>query len=521
MKLGNIDKNWDLVIIGGGVTGAGILREAVRNNLKTLLVEQKDYAWGTSSRSSKLVHGGLRYLKEGRFLLTRESVMERERLLREAEGLVEPVDFLLPIFKNRSPGRYTMKAGLSIYDLIAGRFRHKFYRAGAFNELEPLVDQNGLEGGFVFMDAQVDDARLVLRLINESVLLGGTALNYTSAVKIMKNLKGEVAGITLEDTESGEVQEVTTRVVINATGAWAEKLHSSPDPGLHLRPLRGSHIIFPASVIPINRSVSFFHPEDRRPLFIIPWEGSVMLGTTDIDHREDLTDEPCITPEETDYMIEGLKHIFPFLKIDEKDAISSFTGIRPVLSEGKLNASQESREHVVWIEKGLITITGGKLTTFRKLAWDTLKAAKPFLKETALSGRKDPVFDPIIGLSDNSSELSADDRRRLYGRYGRAAEKIINQAGPKDLESIPGTHFLWAELPYTAEHENIRHLTDLLLRRVRIGLLLPDGGKEYIARIQSLCAPKLPWDEIRWEKEIDNYFEHCRRYYSPSSANGA
>ena len=196
-------KEFDLIVIGGGITGAGIFREAVRSGLQTLLVEQADFAGGTSSRSSKLVHGGLRYLKEGRLMLTRESVKERERLLKEAPGLVEPIDFMMPIFKNRGPAKWTMAAGLTIYDMMAKKWRHRFYRKKKFKTMGPMIDPNGLVGGFSFMDAQVDDARLVMRLINEAVEAGGTALNYTRAIKIDRDATGKVTGIDLEDRDSG------------------------------------------------------------------------------------------------------------------------------------------------------------------------------------------------------------------------------------------------------------------------------------------------------------------------------
>ncbi len=519
MVLLDSEKNWDLVIIGGGITGAGIFREAVRNGLKTLLVEQKDFAWGTSSRSSKLVHGGLRYLKEGHVLLTWESVRERERLIKEAPGLVEPLNFMFPIYKNYKPGRWTMEIGLSIYDFLAFKKRHCFYDAEAFFEMEPLFNQNGLRGGFVFMDTQVDDARLVLRLIHEAIDEGGTALNYTSAVEIIRNTQQNVSGVIIEDSETAERKIVTTNTVINATGAWAEKLHASPDPKRHLRPLRGSHIIFPSHRIPITCSLSFHNPKDRRPLFVVPWEGAVILGTTDIDHHRDLSEEPSITKEEINYMLEGINTIFPSLQLSKNDAIASFAGIRPVLSKGNTAPSKESREHTVWADKGLVTVTGGKLTTFRNLAWDALKAAQLFLKGKKLVGRNQPIFNLFRKSLDENCGLSLTMLQRLYGRYGISAEKIITDAKINDLDIIPGTHTIWAELPYVASFEKIRHFADLMLRRVRIGLLTRNGGIDHIERIRELCEPVLSWDQRQWDEEINNYVTHWERVYSPDYKN--
>jgi len=514
MHLDTIPKEWDLIVIGGGVTGAGILREAVRMNLRVLLVEQKDFAWGTSSRSSKLIHGGLRYLKEGHFMLTRDAVKERERLLEEAPGLVEPLDFLVPVYKNRGPGKWVLEAGLSIYDLIAHKRQHRFYPVSEFVELAPHIDRKELVGGFCFVDAQVDDARLVLRLIDEAVQLGAYALNYTTAAQIVRDSKGKVSGLKVEDIETHQAKTLSTRAVINATGAWAEALHRSPEPNLHLRPLRGSHLVFSSRVLPIDKAVSFIHPADNRAAFVIPWEGVVIVGTTDLDHRQDLAVEPAITREEVLYLMEGLKTLFPALDISLENCISSYAGVRPVLSKGKLAPSAESREHVIWEDNGLVTITGGKLTTFRKMAHAALNAAKPFLPRGQFFDNNEPVFSPVPQTPEKCYGLSSEIWHHLYGRYGASADKLVSTAAPQDLTPIPGTHTLWAELPFAARHEKVRHLDDLLLRRVRIGLLTPQGGKAHMNRIKKLCAPVLPWNRKQWNQEIKRYFARWKHAHA-------
>ena len=505
MSLQNLSKSWDLIIIGGGITGAGIFREASRMGLKVLLVEQKDFAWGTSSRSSKLVHGGLRYLKEGHFLMTKIAVAERERLLKEAPGLVEPLGFLLPIYEDQSPGRRTMQVGLSLYDIMARERQHHYYDAEEFIKMIPPINPKGLKGGFHFLDAQVDDSRLVLRLINESVASGACALNYTAVRKIDRNDEGHVVGVELEDVETHEIKNISSPAVINATGSWAEKLHPSPEPQRHLRPLRGSHLVFPATAIPLTEGFSFMHPLDNRAVFVIPWEGAVLVGTTDLDHPQDLALEPNITEEEVVYLMEGIQAIFPSLNIVLADCLCAFAGIRPVLSEGKRKPSQESREHVIWVDHGLVTVTGGKLTTFRRLALDSLKAAKSFLPPGKMVDRKSPVFNEVQQTPAQDCGLAPETWRRLYGRYGSAADTIVKTAKAGDLSTIAGTHTLWAELTYVAQNEKIRHLGDLLLRRVRIGLLTPHGGKAYLKRIQKLCKKVLPWDRRRWKEEINIY----------------
>ena len=508
MNLKDIPDKWDLIIIGGGITGAGIFREAARMGLTAILIEQRDFAWGTSSRSSKLVHGGLRYLKEGHFKMTKIAVEERERLLREAPGLVESLGFLLPVYEDQRPGKRTMQVGLSLYDLMARERQHHYYDREKFKQMVPHINSTGLKGGFEFLDAQVDDSRLVLRLINEAVASGACALNYTAVRHINRNEDGQVVGVKVEDVETHETKRLKTSAVINATGCWAEKLHPSPEPQRHLRPLRGSHLVFPAEALPLTKGFSFIHPVDNRAVFLVPWEGAVLVGTTDLDHAESLSVEPTITVEEVFYLMQGVQAMFPSLGISLQDSLCAFAGIRPVLSEGKLKPSEESREHVVWINDGLITVTGGKLTTFRRLAIDALKAAKSYLPQDTSINRKAPVFDevpekPLLGYG-----LTPQTWRRLYGRYGVAAEALVCQAKHRDLSIIPGTHTIWAELPYVAHNEQIRHLTDLLLRRVRIGLLTPQGGKAYLKRIKKLCRNVLPWDRRRWKEETRAYMAH-------------
>ncbi|MBF0118682.1 MAG: glycerol-3-phosphate dehydrogenase/oxidase [Desulfobacterales bacterium] len=513
MKLEELKEKWDLIIIGGGITGAGILREASRSKLATLLLEQNDFAWGTSSRSSKLVHGGLRYLKEGKIFLTYDSVRERQRLLKEAPGLIEPIDFLTPVYKNIGPPGWMLEIGLSIYDLMAFERQHKHYDIKGFTSLVPEIKTDKLCGGFKFIDAQVDDARLVLRVINEAVDFGGVALNYTQVREIIRNKNQEVTGIVVEDVESHITRTLSTRAVINATGSWAEKLHPSPMKNLHIRPLRGSHLILPSNILPLKYAVSFVHPKDNRPIFAIPWEGGILVGTTDVDYSEKLSKEPNISKEEAKYLMEGINIYFPSLKISLKDCIATIAGVRPVLSKGgNVNPSKESREHIVWIDKGLVTITGGKLTTFRKLAWDALDAVKPFLVTPRLLGKGESVFSkPAIPPS--SLGISLDIWKRLSGRYGKGAINLIENSDPKDLSIIPGTNTIWAEIPFTSKNENIRHLSDLFLRRTRIGLLTDEGGLPYIDKIKGLCAKIIPWDEERWQQEINMYRELWEKNY--------
>lgn len=512
------EKKWDLVVIGGGVTGAGVFREAVRNGCSVLLVEQNDFAWGTSSRSSKMVHGGLRYLKEGRFLLTRTSVKERERLLREAPGLVEPLEILVPVYSDVGPGKRALEIGLSIYGIMAHEKQHSYLNPTLFQSLVPDIKTENLIGGYRFWDAQVDDARLVLRLINEGIADGGVAMNYTIASRIQRNADDYVERLFLQDVESKEEVWVNTKAIVNATGSWAETLHPSPKSNLHLRALRGSHLILPLDRIPVSQAVSFIHPADKRPIFITPWEGCMLCGTTDVDHEDNLSDEPKASKLEIQYLLDGIRHYFPSLDIRLEDCIASMAGVRPVLSEGKLPPSKESRENVVWVDNGLVTVTGGKLTTFRKMAFETLRAVRPFLPALPKNLKDDPVFERLPPEMPEDMGVAPGIWRRLFGRYGNNAESLIRMSKPEDLELIPGTHFVWAELPHAAGREQIRHLSDLLLRRVRIGVLLSKGGIELMSRVEALCRSVLPWDDKRWDAEKRDYAKLVENAYAiPSS----
>jgi len=518
----SMKKNYDLVIVGGGITGAGVFHGAVHQGLSPLLVEANDFAWGTSSRSSKMVHGGLRYLKQGKFLLTRSAVRERQRLLTVYPGLVEPLNFIMPIYKEHGPSMGAMKFGLSLYSLMAGEKQHQIFTRSQTIRKVPGVCRENLLSAAGFKDAQVDDARLVLRLIFDACDMGGHALNYTKAISIERNGKGDVAGVYLKDTETGTENMVKTSVVINATGAFAENLHPSPKKGFHIRPLRGSHLVFPGRLYPLDRVISFIHLRDRRPVFLFPWEGCLFLGTTDVDHTGDISKEPCITMDEADYLMEGLASILPDFKVSLDDCTASIAGVRPILSKKKVAASKESREHVIWKEQGLVTVTGGKLTTFRLLAADALKAARNYLPgpcEKKIELRQEPVsefkaaLESVMGPFQDANSTRA--MLRISGRYGARAGDVAALCSQEEFVPITTTQTLWAELYHGARNEQIRHLSDLLLRRVRIGLFLPNGGLELMDEIQARLMPFLSWDDAKWMREKKIYAKVWQDAHAP------
>lgn len=504
---------WDLVIIGGGITGAGVFREATSSGLRTLLLEQRDFAWGTSSRSGKLVHGGLRYLKQGQISTTRHSVRERERLLKEAPGLVEPLSFLLPISREKPFDKALFGAGLFFYDLLAGRKTHRYYHKDAALMLAPHIAQDHLRGCYCWEDAQADDARMVLRLIFESIADRGVALNYAGVEELLTDRSGRVASLVVTDQTTGQTAEVRAKAVINAAGAWSDRLRRQVGGQPVIRPLRGSHLVFPGWRLPVAQAVSYTHPADSRPIYVFPWEGITLVGTTDLDHPGDLDEEPAITSQEVEYLLNGVRAQFPGLEIRESDVIATFAGVRPVVGTGKKDPSKESREMFLLDESGLVTITGGKLTTFRLLALEAIRAVSSRLSLAVRGLTERRVFkEARVDLPGLRKPGLA---RRLAGRYGNSATLLVDEAPGVEFEEIPGTPYVWAELRHAAGHEYVVHLDDLLLRRVRLGLLLPDGGLQYAARMKAPVAAELGWDNERWEAEVRRYEQIWRKAYGP------
>jgi len=512
-----LDQEWDVIIIGGGITGAGILRQCLHAGLKAVLFEADDFASGTSSRSSKLVHGGMRYLKNAQLRVPLESVTERDYLLKQGRGLVNRLGFLYACMPDDHMPGWVFGAGLVVYDLMARQWSHRSYDTEDMRELCPLLTAPGLSGGFRYFDAQTDDARLVLRLIREAVASGGLALNYARVVSLLKTSLGTTCGVVVRDT-SGETEmeaEVKAKVIINATGAWVDTLRKEIGQRPRLRPLRGSHLVFPFHRLPLTRSISFSHPKDGRPVFALPWEGSVVYGTTDVDHRSELLTDPAISQAEAEYLLDGLSYVFPSQDLTFADVTATYAGIRPVVHTGKANPSKESREHVIWDENGLLTVSGGKLTTFRIMARDALKAVRRHIGHIPFDPDV-PVLDPLPPESENllaDTHLPAGQCLRLMARYGVSSSMSLCSQNEADMEAIPGTPYLWAELRHAARSEGVIHLDDLLLRRVRLGLLVPNGGLDQMDRIRSLIQPELGWDDQRWEVEEKAYTDLWRSAY--------
>ena len=337
---------------------------------------------------------------------------------------------------------------------------------------------------------------------------GAVCLNYMAANELVLT-DGNVCGVVLQDAVHGGGYSVKARSVVNATGAWADRLRANLGAKPMLRPLRGSHLVVAHARLPVEQSISMMHVKDGRPVFLYPWEGCTLIGTTDLDHKGDLNVEACITPAEVDYLLEAVNDQFPQAHLARADIISTYAGVRPVVDDGQGNASKATRDHVVKDERGLITLTGGKLTTFRLMAQDALAlaaphAGKPFSRDKAV------MFTPPTHRPDWSEPV----RARLAARYGSRAYLWAAGATAEELTFIPTTQTLWVELRIAAQQEAVVHLDDLLLRRTRVGILLPRGALDHLERIRALTEPHLQWGDAGWDAELFRYRALIAQHYA-------
>ncbi len=374
------------------------------------------------------------------------------------------------------------------------------------------MKETRLLGGTCFVDALTDDARLVMRVLSEARADGAVVLNGVRVEHLLRE-DGRVCGVQIEDCEAGGSRQLRCRVLAVATGAWAERLRL-PESPRQLRPLRGSHLLLPGWRLPVAQAFTFLHARDCRPVFVFPWEGATVVGTTDLDHRESLDQSASISAEELDYLLAACTQQFPGAEVTASDVLSTWSGVRPVVGsaagqqQGK--PSNETREHVLWQEPGCVTLAGGKLTTFRPQAIEVLKACADMLGR-AFEDDGAPVFAALPPLTIPG--LSPQQWRRLAGRHGRDLPRLAQLIAELGHETVGNTDTLWAELAFACEAEMVLHLDDLLLRRTRLGLFLARGGEEHFAAIRQLCQPRLGWDDARWQQELQRYRALWQRHH--------
>jgi len=509
----DLEQSWDIIVIGGGITGAGIFNMAAQKGLKVLLLEARDFAFGTSSRSSKLVHGGIRYLKNRQFDVVRESVKERERLIKETDDLIDPMAFIFPSYDHNRHDTQMMKLGVIVYDLIALKWQHWTLNRQQVKQASPAIRDEQLIGGVKYFDSIVDDSQLVLRVIMDGIRFGASALNYARVIDLCKSSRGSVEGVIVQDEtglfESSQ-KELQASVVINATGPWSDQLREKIDGTKKLRPLRGSHIILPQEKLPLHAALTLLHPRDNRALYAIPWENRTLIGTTDLDH-EHVSEETHITRYELDYLLEAVHSVFKGHDISEEDIISTFSGLRPVVNTHAPTPSKESRAHKIWEENGLVTIAGGKLTIFRVMAADVLNFCRHRLPDQPKFHHAAPCF--IHPNPEKPYIKTNPDWILMAGRLGKDVNQFFNEADPQDLIPVESMPELWAELTWAAKNEAVVHLDDLLLRRLRMGLLLPNGGLDQIEKIKRLVLQPLGWSSEKWAEELGRYRNIWQQFY--------
>ncbi|HEY3528309.1 MAG TPA: glycerol-3-phosphate dehydrogenase/oxidase [Nocardioides sp.] len=527
------DDTLDVLVVGGGVVGAGVTLDAVSRGLTVGLLEQRDLASGTSSRSSKLVHGGLRYLEMFDFGLVREALEERGLLLtRLAPHLVRPVPFLYPL--HRTVERPYVGAGLALYDVLAmaGRYemglpKHKHLFRRQVARIAPDLRADELTGAVRYYDCQVDDARLVVTLARTAAHHGALVATRTRVTGFLREEK-RVVGVRATDLESGRELEIRARVVVNAAGVWTddvEQLLGGP-PSLDVEASKGIHLVVPRDRI--RSECGFITKTEKSVLFVIPWGRHWIIGTTDTAWDLDLA-HPAASRTDIDYL---LGHVNKLLRVplDHDDVEGVYAGLRPLLAgkpgrgvgsggEGEVGSTTKvSREHtVVSPVPGLVLIAGGKLTTYRVMARDAVDLAVRGWADVAPSHtERVPLLGADLFLTRTNQRVALSRRSglevgridHLLGRYGGLVDEVLAlvAARPELAEPLPGAEdYLCAEIVYAVTHEGARHLDDVLARRTRISIETFDRGTVAVTAAADLMAAELDWDHARRDDEVDHY----------------
>ena len=521
---------FDVVVIGGGITGAGVALDAASRGYSVALVEREDFAAGTSSRSSKLVHGGLRYLQNFDLGLVREALLERGLMTNLAPHLVRPLPLLVPGFDGKRPDRLT-GVGLNMYDVMAtdrlrrrGRQteewspdRHRMISPEEVIELLPALANRDPSGAYLFYDCQTDDVRLVLTVLGEAERFGAVLANRCAVLGLIEE-NGRAAGVTVEDCASGGEFEIRADNVVNATGVWADRIRGDE---LHneaevpqIRPSRGTHITLSHDRLPINAG-AIVPAGSGRSIFALPWLGRSLVGTTDNDYEGPLDHVPP-DPADIEYLLEACNAFFGD-SLTQADLTGAYAGVRPLISTGdpKKSVDISRKAELYETSSGLVTITGGKLTTWRrmaKMAVDRIveregRDAPCRTHEIPLGQPAEPEDLPeVVGVDDGSLAL-------LAHRYGYAARQVLAVAEERPelaRRIVPDLPDLLAEAPFSARHEQAASLADVLLRRTRLGLLEaralvdPAGPARTVAEAM---APELGWDASEVDAQVERWLE--------------
>lgn len=538
----------DVLVVGGGATGAGIARDAATRGLRVALVEASDFAGETSSYSSKLIHGGLRYLQYLDFELVFEALRERRHLMRTAAHLCRPVEFLFPGYRGLPPRLPTLGAGIALYNALAlwqpPAARRRWSRREVL-EAVPGLRAAGLEGAQTYLDCQTDDARLVLETVLDARAAGAIVVPRLRIARLLRDRRGRVRGAAGEDLLSRAEVELQARVVVNATGPFSDGFDRGRR---NLRPTLGVHIVLDAFRLPHDgRAIVLRSPRDGRLVFLLPCDHRTIVGTTDTDWSRPAgssapsspSSSPSSSPpssppsldslvatraDDVEYLLEVTNHAFPGAGLGPEDVISTFAGLRPLVAVPAHTVSSTSREHEIVVEAdGLITIVGGKLTTYRHMAEQTTDVVVERLRALGLEGAlapcstaRRPLFAALEHPSDGERalgniELAPDVEKHLRQTYGRLAPAVAatthESAGNIDLAArlYPDLPFVWAEVLHAARSEMVTGLDDVLRRRIPVFRDAKDQGLAILDDVGSLVAPRLNWSPHALESAKDTY----------------
>ncbi len=501
---------WDIIIVGGGATGAGVAVDAAARGYATLLLEQHDFGKGTSSRSTKLVHGGVRYLEQGNVSLVMEALKERGILRQNAPHLVGELACIVPSYAWWEGPFYGM--GLKIYELLAGKYgfgkSRKISKQETLQRL-PNVNPDGLTGGVVYYDGQFDDSRLLINLIATAAEHGATVLNYAKVTALNKNGDHLVNGVSWQDIESGETFHAQARVVVNATGAFTDSVRrlAEPDVAQMMAASQGAHLVFDRSFLPGNNAILVPHTKDGRVMFAIPWHNHTLVGTTDTPMKE-ASLEPVALDDEIEFMLETAK-LYLEKKPSRSDILSVFAGIRPLVkSGGGGNTAALSRDHTIHIDKsGLLSITGGKWTTYRNMAQGCVDQA------ATLANLPDkPCLTQNLKIHGYHSNAASFGSLSFYGSDAPAIRQLIADdptlGRPLDAQ-LP---YVEAEVVWAARREMARTVEDVLARRTRALFLNARAAIRMAPQVASILAKELGRDEL-WQREQVGCFNQTAKGY--------
>ena len=504
------EETFDVLVVGGGIVGAGVARDAASRGLATALVERGDFACGTSGKTSRLVHGGLRYLRNYRIGLVRQAVRERDLLLQRAPALVHPLPFVIPAYRDHGPRRTLLRFGLFLYDLLSRDKtlpRRVWLRPEETVEREPRLSGDGLAGAGIYYDARTDDARLVLAVIKDAARAGAALANYAE-VEELRRTGSQVDGARIRDRIDGKPYLVPARIVVNATGVWLDRLRS-PRPIPTIRPTKGIHIFLPRAKVENRHALALTVRRDGRVVFVLPWNGLTLVGTTDADFRGDL-DRVLPGAEDVAYLLEAINDAFPDAKVTPEDVVSAYAGLRPLLRKRRADESETevSREHSIFEdEDGLISVAGGKLTTHRAMAQEVVTLAAARLGRKLPARTRDLPLGPAVRPLEEFTSMGFDEAKALHLQNRFSPDEVRTHLGvpaarERMIEELPHT---WAELDIAVHEEMAMTLADVLVRRLGLFYEDSDQALEAAPEAAERMARVLGWDGIRTARETEEY----------------